>query len=275
MRKLGWKPDLPDHRDYVIDEHPTTVHLFTPPRSLTGIAPGKGGLPARLDLSQFCSPVEDQGALGSCTAQAVVGVVEYLERRAMKRHVDASRLFVYKTGRMIDGYVGDTGLSVRTGMKALATFGAPPERYWPYDIDRFDDDPGAFVYAYGQRFRALRYYRLDIERRSRMQLLLLMKKVMVYGLPIAFGFIVYSWGDDRGAFPMPEEGQEPQGGHAVVAVGYDDDIRIGDSTGALRIRNSWGTGWGQSGYGWLPYDYVLQTLSADFWTIFSQDYQRD
>lgn len=272
--QLGCMPELPDHRDWVLDERPETARLFIPPPVMGSYAAPAAASPASIDLSAHCSPIESQGALGSCTAHAVVGVLEYLERRARGRHVDASRLFVYKVGRNLHGWVGDTGLYVRSGMKALHVFGACPEHYWPYDVDEFDVEPGAFEYGYAQGYRATSYYRLDRTGRSKPQLVDLLKRAMVYGLPVAFGFVVYSWGDEDGAFPMPDEGQRHYGGHAVVAVGYDDNLRIGDSTGALKIRNSWGTRWGQAGYGWLPYDYVLSGLAWDFWTIFSQQYVR-
>jgi len=274
VHNLGFYPELPDHRDYIIDEHQDTAQLFTPPPTLgTYIAPA-AVLPSRVDLRRHCSPIEDQGALGSCVAQACVGVMEYVERRAMGRHIEASRLFVYKTGRSLHGWTGDTGLYIRSGMKALKLFGAPPEEYWPHDIERFDEEPSPFAYAYARHFCIERYYKLDRLGGSRAKLLDLCKRVIVYGLPIAFGFVVYSWGDDTGAFPMPQPGQKPYGGHAVVAVGYDDDVEIGESKGALRIRNSWGRGWGHDGYGWLPYDYVTKALSTDFWTIVTQNYVR-
>lgn len=274
MRQMGWMRELPDHRDYILDEHPDTAKLLRGPAVLGGSL-AAASEPSSIDLSAYFSPVEDQGALGSCTAQAVVGIAEYLERRVRGAHTDGSRLFLYKTSRNLLGWVGDTGMYMRTAMKALALFGTPPERFWPYDIERFDAEPGVFAYAYAQRYRALNYFRLDKTGRSRPQLLSLMRSVMVYGLPVAFGFVVYSFGDERGAFPMPEPGQRPYGGHAVVAAGYDDNIKIGESVGAIKIRNSWGVKWGQKGYGWLPYDYIRGGLSADFWTLYGASYVRD
>lgn len=272
-RTFGWCPEPPDHRDFIIDEHPDTASWFVQTDALGNAVPPSAPPPA-LDLSEYCSPVEDQGQLGSCVAQAVCGVVEFLERRNLKSHVEASRLFVYKTGRQLLGWTGDTGLYVRTGMQALAVFGVAPERYWPYDVLRFDEEPPAFCYGYAQRFRALRYYRLDRVGRTRENLLRVIKCVLLYRIPVVFGFVVYSYGDRGGCFPMPTKEQAPLGGHAVVAVGWDDARTIGSSVGALKIRNSWGTQWGDAGYGWLPYDYVLQGLSNDFWALYCQSYVR-
>ena len=63
----------------------------------------------------------------------------------------------------------------------------------------------------------------------------------------------------------------PHGGQAVVAVGYDD-THLSTSRGALLIRSSWGRGWGDEGYGWLPYAYVEEQLAVDFWTVIRADW---
>lgn len=103
------------------------------------------------------------------------------------------------------------------------------------------------------------------------------KTYLAAGLPSMFGFTVYSsyrQADHTGKLPMPTAGEKIVGGHAVDAVGYDDGMKIKntnpgavETTGALLIRNSWGTGWGTAGYGWLPYDYVLKGLAVDWWSL--------
>jgi C1A family cysteine protease len=259
-RTLGWLPELPDIRDYVAA--PITVR-----------APyAASGMPETVDWRKWCSPVEDQGGLGSCVAQAVVGLAEFMQNRAGADCVDLSRLFVYKTSKNLLGWSGDTGMYVRTALKAMAAFGACPERYHPYRVEDVDLEPSAYCYAYAQRYRALRYYRFDTPGKDRALVLDLVKRYLVYSLPVVFGFVVYSFGDAEGCFPLPQDGQRPYGGHAVLAVGYDDNRSIGKSRGALLIRNSWGTRWGSDGYGWLPYDYVLRGMSSDFWATYQQDY---
>lgn len=251
----GWLPELPDARDW--DAMSITDTLGVNQRLASDF----------IDIREYCSPIENQGRLGSCVAQAVAGLAEYMERVYYKRHVDVSRLFLYKIARQLDGLHGDTGSRIRTAMKGLKLFGAPPERYWPYDISKFDDDPNAFSFAYGQSLQAISYYRIDQGDRSRADILSLTKRFIASGWPVAFGFSVYTYNSQTGEFPYPEPGQQPRGGHAIMAVGYDDARVITKTTGALLIRNSWGTGWGDKGYGWLPYDYVLNRLSADFWIM--------
>ena len=261
--RTGWLPDVPDIRDY------DAARLVKDRDDDKG--PKAKAEPTEVDMRRYCSPVENQGRLGSCVAQAIVGMVEFMERRRSAKHVDASRLFVYKMARQLDGFKGDTGAHIRTGMKALRLFGAPPERYWPYDVERFDADPPGFVFAYGQSLQALSYHRVDSGNRDREQCLELIKLLVARRYPVVVGFSVYNYGNEKGEFPMPSAGQRRQGGHAVMVCGYDDKRVIGKTTGALMIRNSWGTRWGDNGYGWLPYGYILQRLSSDFWCLFHKE----
>src|SRR3989337_2505462 len=153
---MGWLPDYPDFRDYT-EEHEDVSNILTP----TGLIKAAKSLPAAVDLRQWCSPIEDQGSIGSCTAHAGVGIVEYFERRAFGRYLDASRLFLYKVTRNLMQRTGDTGSFLRTTMHALVLFGVPPEDYYPYDVEEYDREPPPFCYAFGQNYQALDYYRLD------------------------------------------------------------------------------------------------------------------
>ena len=148
---MGWLRDLPDFRDYT-DENKKVL----PNLKAIGIAqPEDIAVPAKVDLRAYCSPVEDQGAIGSCTANAVVGLVEYFERRAYGKYIDASRLFLYKATRDLLHWTGDTGAYLRSTIGALALFGVPPEEYWPYKVTTFDVEPSAFCYAFAQDYRAI------------------------------------------------------------------------------------------------------------------------
>jgi C1A family cysteine protease len=232
--------------------------------------------PTAVDLREWCSPIEDQKSIGSCTAHAGVGMLEYYQRRAFGKHIDGSRLFLYKVTRNLLGWTGDTGAYLRDTMKALVMCGVPPEQYWPYDIAKYDEEPSAFLYALGDNYEAVKYYRLDPAGTTRAQRLEAIKSNLAAGLPSMFGFTVYSSipasGDGKGEIPFPTTGDTVQGGHAVLAVGYDDAKKIGTAKGALLIRNSWGTGWGMAGYGWLPYAYVLKGLANDFWSLVQAEF---
>ncbi len=279
---LGWIPDLPDIRDY------TTTHpLIRPLLSQVGLPAGgsrtgarKKKVPASIDLRKWCSPVEDQGSLGSCTAQAGAGLLEYYERRAFSKHIDASRLFLYKATRNLMHEEGDTGAFLRTMVGAMVLFGVPPEEYWPYVTEDFDKEPTAFCYAFARNYQAISYYLLDPPGAAAPDVLTQIKEHLAAGIPSVFGFTVYdsiSKAEKDGLIPFPQPGEKVVGGHAVMAAGYDDAVAIPgagkkSSKGALLIRNSWGSVWGQDGYGWLPYEYVLQGLAIDWWALLKSEW---
>jgi len=270
---MGWLPDWPDIRDYAPDHPEIEPQLVKLQIAEPAEAPT---LPLSIDLRPWFPPIENQGPLGSCTANAGVGTLEYFERRAFKKHIDASRLFLYKVTRDLLGWNGDTGAFLRTTMGALALFGAPPERFWPYDTTKFDVEPSSFLYAFAQNYQAIKYFRLDPPGTMPADLLARIKTNLAGYVPAMFGFTVYasiSQAGQTGAIPFPAGGEAVRGGHAIVAAGYDDAKVIKnmpngpETTGAFLIRNSWGPGWGDRGYGWLPYEYVLRSLAVDWWSL--------
>ena len=288
---MGWLPDYPDIRDVTFQSErvPSKLQALGQPSvkqmlakvGATTSAPA--ALPTSVDLRPWCSPMEDQQTIGSCTAHAGVGLVEYFERRAFGKHLDASRLFLYKVTRNLLKWTGDTGAFLRSTMYALTLFGVPPEEYYPYNIADLDKEPSAFCYAFAQSYQAISYYRLDPPGTTRSNLLTQIKTYLANGLPSMFGFTVYSSisqaNTNGGKIPYPTRGERVLGGHAIDAVGYDDNLKIKntnaggiETTGALLIRNSWGTGWGSAGYGWLPYKYVLDGLATDWWSLIKSEW---
>jgi C1A family cysteine protease len=283
---MGWIPDYPDFRDYT--EETEEVKEILKPSGLPLRAPRKKSpksksLPAFVDLREWCSPVEDQGQLGSCTAQAGVGVIEYYERKSFGRHIDASRLFLYKVTRNLMKMKGDTGAYLRSTMGAMVLFGVPPEEYWSYTDNEagFDKEPPAFCYSFAQNYKTIKYYRHDPPTASSEVILNRLKTYLAAGHPAMFGFTVYNsveQADDTGKIPYPSVRDKIAGGHAVVTVGYDDKMKIKnkygseETVGALLIRNSWGKDWGEGGYGWLPYEYIMRGLAEDFWSVLKKEW---
>jgi C1A family cysteine protease len=274
----GWLPPMPDLRDYTQDQK----EIKAMSKKL-GIKTEKTKVITSVDLRKWCSPVENQGNLGSCTAHAGAGIVEYYENRAFNKHIEVSRLFLYKTTRNLMQTTGDAGGWLRCTMGALALCGVPDEKFWPYKVADFDKEPGAFIYSVADNFEALKYFCHDpIGAKVPYPAVLdSVKKYLETGIPSMFGF----WGfssfdksDTKGGIPYPAEGESAEWGHAIVAVGYDDTKKIKnlnnnkETTGALLIRNSWGKEWGDKGYGWLPYDYVLNNLALDFWSLLGMEW---
>ena len=241
--RYGWRPDLPDHRDL----------LFT--------APSVGVLPERVDLESTMPPVYDQGQLGSCTANAIGALVEHAQLVQHEVERTPSRLFIYYGERQIEGTVReDSGAQIRDGMKVVASLGTPPETLWPYDIAKFARKPPAKAYAAARQHLALAYKRVA-------QAPTLLKAALAAGHPVVFGFTVYESFESAqvaqtGIVPLPAPGEQAIGGHAVVLVGYDE------ATQRFKVRNSWGTGWGQEGYFTMAYAYVTNPrLASDFWVL--------
>jgi C1A family cysteine protease len=246
IKRYGWIPDLPDKRDLT----------FAAPAAALAVPP------ARTDLRAGCPPVYTQGDLGSCTAQAIAAAIEFDQKKqAQTERFTPSRLFIYYNERVIEGTVDeDSGAMLRDGIKSVSKQGAPHERLWPYVISKFRTKPAAAAYRDADTHQALLYQRVP-------RTLDQFRGCLAAGYPFVYGFSVYESFESRtvstsGAVPLPRPGEELIGGHAVLAVGYDDDTR------RFLARNSWGSRWGLAGYFTVPYDYLLDdNLSDDFWTI--------
>lgn len=263
---LGWQRAIPDFRDFT-PRHPLVGELM---RSCGARGECDCPRPAAIDLREFFWQAENQGTLNCSSAYACLGLVEYFEGRVGTGSCPASRLFLYKTTRKLLGIRGDTGADLRTSLKALVHFGAPPLAYWPCRDDRFDDEPNdPFLYRFVDRYSVIRYVRLDAPNATGPETLDAVKGWLAAGFPSVFGVPVPSSLMHDADIPFRPTFDSILGGQAFVAVGYDD-ARPAATKGALLVRSSWGQAWGEKGYGWLPYPYVENQLAVDFWTVLTE-----
>ncbi|MGK5088305.1 C1 family peptidase [Bdellovibrionota bacterium FG-2] len=265
--RYNWLPDLPDFRDYAF------AALQKPK------APKPKALPFKIDLRPQCSPVFDQGKIGSCTGNALAGAFEFLQLQELRdKSPDAqdpevftpgkfnhvSRLFIYYNERDLEGRTGlDQGAALRDGVKALTQFGACRETLWKYGPAQVFKKPTAPAYKEAALHRITQYLRLEGLEDTR--------QCLSQGFPVAFGFSVFESFETAqvmktGIMPMPQVGERFLGGHAVLAVGYDDEARC------LIVRNSWGPKWGLKGYFMMPYEVIESgrggaKMAQDFWTV--------
>jgi C1A family cysteine protease len=240
----GWTPDLPDNRDLAYPEAPKVVHL-----------------PDVVDLRPQCPPVVDQGALGSCTANAIASAYDFERGRQGLPFMSPSRLFIYFQERDMEGTVDfDSGAQIRDGVKAIVNQGLCPESDWPYDISQFTVKPPQPCYDTALQNQALKYRRISNN-------LMTMMSCLATGLPFVYGFSVYdSFESDlvasTGVMNMPTATESVIGGHAVMAVGYDRPKQM------FLVQNSWSTSWGIGGYFWMPFIYLANpNLADDRWVI--------
>jgi len=257
---LGWVPDLPDHRDLAYSAPLARLRA----------------MPPSVDLrNQFPSGPYDQGPIGSCTANAIAGAVQF-DRAKQKQEPDfiPSRLFIYYNERSMEHSIAsDAGAMIRDGIKSVAKQGVCTEKTWPYEPVEANPDTHLFpthspprtkpptgAYSEATHHKAVAYYRVQ-------QSLAQMKGCLAEGFPFVFGFTVYdslydASGNPKAVLPMPSGADNVLGGHAVLAVGYDDSKQL------FTVRNSWGPAVQDHGHFYIPYAYLTDdNLSSDFWTV--------
>jgi C1A family cysteine protease len=217
-------------------------------------------LPSSVDLRPDCAPIEDQGQLGSCTSFAAGAAIRYARKKQGLADFVTSHLFLYYYSRSKSTKTVDAGATIRDTIKAAAKTGDCPEIDWPYIIDHFDIHPPIQATQDALKDRAISYL-------SVAQDLTQMKNCLAQGFPIVVGFTVYSSFESNavaqsGVVPMPGRGESVLGGHAVLVVGYNDAKQ------QFTCRNSWSDQWGDQGYFYMPYAYLLnKRLASDFWTV--------
>jgi len=257
----GWCRDVPSHRDYTQNRPTLRRGLARLPQAAAR------ELPSQADWREYCPPVADQLRLPTSPAHACVAMVQYFERRSTGKLVWPSRLFVHQNGIRISGSHNVSLVSLRATLQGMVRFGFPPERHWPYEEERLGVDPDAFAYGFACALRGCRYLRLDVPSETGEETLNCVKAFLSAGFTCVFGCPLPVQLSDSSELHFPAKADECQNGQALFCVGFDDRRRIRSDRGALLVQNSWGSGWGDHGFAWLPYRYVQHRLAVDFWTL--------
>lgn len=230
-------------------------------------------LPRKVDLRPYVYEIEDQSTIGSCTANATCSALELMSKRADKS-CDLSRLFMYYETRAMENRVGQEGAALRDALKAANKAGVPLEDIWPYDIGKVDAKPSDESYADALTRMLTRYEAVPLSTLGSdvgyWDAINNLKAALTEGLPVVIAMSVnqtifsvkgplaaqnYSLRDEATLKDYPTIGN-----HAVVLVGYDDDADY------FIFQNSWGTSWGDAGYGAIRYG-VIGGAIFEAWVV--------
>jgi hypothetical protein len=234
----------------------------------------KQSLPKKTDMRVHSLSIYSQGELGSCVAQSICAGIRLRNRKinsdqtllsrwtlgSKVPEITPSRLGLYWHARIEEGLPSnmDTGSTIHSGLLSVEKFKLFDESLWPYDVKKFSLEPPINTFVEASKYKVVEYSKVENN-------LLMLKHMLSQGYPIACGIVVYPSMMTHsvlvsGTVPMPSVREKTIGGHAILLVGYDDD------TSTFLFQNSWGTVWGDSGFGRLTYDYV-DRYGADFWAI--------
>ena len=231
-------------------------------------------LPPSVDLSSGMPPPVDQKSWGTCFANAAASAVQYLRRReAANRCADVGPLYDYPSRLFIawnacsleDGDVvteADGIVSLRDVINPLTNEGYLAEIRWPYSSQCLDVRPTEECFLEAAKHVVISYERVDNNIDA-------LKEALASGRPVIMGMRVYEQMESSqcardGMVDTPGWWSRQfrcLGGHAVLAAGYNDTAK------RVKVLNSWGEKWGDSGYFYLGYDYFEAGLTSDMWVL--------
>lgn len=219
--------------------------------------------PAKATLHSWFPPVICQGGTPLCAAAVVTALAAYFARRARDVDVELSVLFNYRMSRILMSEPDRRGAHIEFSIAAWQLFGMPEEDAWPFDVATVDTDPPKLVSSRACSAEVSSWC-LRHKEVGAAALLATLRAALRAGVPVACEFPLYISqfaGFATGVLALPRCGEQSVGRHVVLVVGFDDERR------ELRVRNSWGSEWGDGGYGALPYAYLERGLVANIWLI--------
>ena len=240
----GWKPQRPDFRDHVMKLERPGVEQFQD-----------------TDFRPLFDPPLDQGNSNSCTAHGISSAIRYRRKVENLPDFQPSRLFIYWNERLQEGTQNqDDGGVIRDGIISVAKYGAPQEVLWPFDLSKITVEPDQFSFDAALGDLVAEYQSVPVTKED-------VLTALSHNYPVVFGVTLYeSFENDvtaqNGEVPMPSQNEKVIGGHCMLIVGAQI------SNAKFIVRNSWGTDWGDEGYCYIPFDYILnENLASDFWII--------
>lgn len=202
--------------------------------------------------------IEDQGTIGSCTANSTVSACEMLLQKAGKPR-SLARLFNYYVTRELEGRLGQSGAVLRNAVKQAAKLGLPDETVWPYDESKAETAPHPDAYEQAVKHKVLRYER--IQPGTQAEEIHAIKSAISEGFPVVFGMpVTQQWLNMRGgdtSYRGVSIKDIAVGAHAMTIIGYSQDFFV--------VENSWGKEWGDGGLGYIPVAQVNSFFEA--WVI--------
>lgn len=207
-------------------------------------------LPTKFDLTNEQTPVRHQGNEGSCVGHAGGAVKEWMEQHDYGRFIGLSPRYIYEESKKISGH--SEGTTLKACAKVLVEKGICEDKFWEYKPREVGErKPGADTNALKYRIQP-GYVRITNEKELKASLI-------KYGT-LLIGVLVYrNWKRQKNGH-IPNLGfwehwlGRPLGGHAIALVGYNDE------TQEYKFKNSWGTGWGENGYGYISYKHMKAIL---------------
>ncbi|GLG01585.1 peptidase C1 [Alicyclobacillus hesperidum subsp. aegles] len=236
-----------------------TKHLYLATSTARYYQPHGGHIPVVIDLRKYFGPVYNQGDKGACSAFAATSWYASWRVKHGYTWQEYSEDAQYYEERVLEGTVmQDSGATIWDAVLVLAKKGVMPENKDPYTDEDFYRKPDDKDFIPGSQLP------LELVRRlPHSRLVDYATDALGNGLPILFGATVFPELESdetarTGILTMPSEYEQPIGGHAMVAVGYDARREM------ILVRNSWGADWGIGGYFWMPFEYFANFVSEAY-----------